>query len=451
MSKRHVRRTITLLTASTLALGIASSGILLSSAGASSSTPGVTSNSITIGAAVPLSGIASSYAPVSAAANAVFKWIDSKGGVNGRKIKYIRLDDCYDLAAVDASCTAGASTTTLSVNKVLVAQDHVFATVGSLGTQAEESVMNYLRGNGVPQLFVASGSIAWNNPKQYPDLFGYQPSYVMEGKIFARYIKTNDAGDTVGFIGQGDDFGADGYLGLVDGGATIASQNHLTYNPADAITGATSDVQADVATLQANKVQVVVLDSVPGFTTGILEIAHALGYTPKWIISSVGSDPTLVNSVLEDGATSLDYFPATNSNANPWVPWLRKVLEADPTDFPGFNASSVISGNDIYGAGYAVAFAETLRAEGKDVTRAGFVKTLERTTLATPSIEPLRYSGGNHQGLTGGAIAGVLPNGTSAPQYAQPTKTIFTTTDAADAPLTVVPKPIVQQIPAWLK
>ena len=451
MSKRRVRRTITLLTASTLALGIASSGVLISGAGASSSTPGVTSNSITIGASVPISGIADSYAPVSAAANAVFKWIDSKGGINGRKIKYIRLDDCYDLAAVDASCTAGASTTTLSVNKVLVAQDHVFATVGSLGTQAEESVENYLKGNGVPQLFVASGSIAWNNPSKYPDLFGFQSSYVMEGKIFARYIRTNFAGQTVGFIGQGDDFGTDGFLGLKDGGLNIAAANDLSYADADAITGASSDVQADVSTLQTNKVQVVVLDSVPGFTTGILEIAHALGYTPKWIISSVGSDPTLVNSVLEDGATSLDYFPATNSNANPWVPWLRKVLEADPTDFPGFSASSVISGNDIYGAGYAVAFAETLKAEGKDVTRAGFVKTLESTTLSTPAIMPLRYTKGNHQGLTGGALAGVLTNGTNAPQYAVPTKTIYTTTDANDAPLTVQTKPIVQQIPAWLK
>jgi ABC-type branched-subunit amino acid transport system substrate-binding protein len=451
MSKRRVRRTITLLSASALSLGIASSGVLISNANASTSTPGVTAKTITIGASVPISGIASSYAPVSAAANAVFKWINKLGGINGRDIKYIRLDDCYGLAAVDASCTAGASTTPLSVNKVLVAQDHVFATVGSLGTQAEESVMNYLKGNGVPQLFVASGSIAWNNPSKYPDLFGYQTSYVMEGKIFARYLRTNDAGQTVGFIGQNDDFGADGYLGLADGGLKIASANNLTYNAADAITGVTSDITADVSTLQTNKVQVVVLDSVPGFTQGILETAHALGYSPKWIISSVGSDPTLVNTVLEDGATSLDYFPATNSNANPWVPWLRKVLEADRTDFPGFKASSVISGNDIYGAGYAVAFAETLRAEGKDVTRAGFVKTLESTTLSTPATMPLRYTKGNHQGLTGGAITAVLPNGTSAPQYAQPTKTIFTTTDAGDSPLTVVSKPTVQQIPSWLK
>jgi ABC-type branched-subunit amino acid transport system substrate-binding protein len=282
-------------------------------------------------------------------------------------------------------------------------------------------------------------------------LFGYEPSYVVEGKIFARYIKTNFASDSIGFIGQNDDFGADGLLGLVDGGVKIASADNLTYNAADAITGTTSDITADVSQLQTDKVQVVVLDSTPGFTTGILETAHALGYTPKWIISSVGSDPTLVNSALEDGATSLDYFPATNSNANPWIPWLRRVLEADPADFPGFNASSVISGNDMYGAGYAVAFAETLKAEGRNVTRAGFVKTLESTTLSTPANTPLRYTKGNHQGLEGGAVSGVLPNGTNAPQYAVPSKTLFTSTNANNSSLKVVTKPVIQKIPSWLK
>jgi branched-chain amino acid transport system substrate-binding protein len=451
MFKRRLRRTVTLMSASALALGIASSGVLISNAGAASSTPGVTSTSITIGAAVPLSGVAAVYATVSASANAVFKYINKKGGINGRTIKYIRLDDCYDLAAYGLGCTAGASTTTLSVNQELVAQDHVCATVGSLGTAAEESVLGYLKGNHVPQLFVNSGSIAWDQPTKYPWLFGYQTSYVAESKIFARYIKTNFAGQSVGFIGQNDDFGADGYMGLVAGGITIASADHLSYNAADAITGSTSDITADVSQLQSDKIQVVVLDAVPGFTTGILETAHALGYTPKWIISSVGSDPTSVNSVLEDGATSLDYFPAANSNANPWIPWLRKVLEADPTDFPGFNGSSVITGNELYGAGYAVAFAETLKAEGRDVTRAGFVKTLENTTLSTPAIMPLRYTDGNHQGLQGGAIAGVLTNGTNAPQYAVPSKTIFTTTNANNSPLKVQAKPVVQKIPSWLK
>ncbi len=283
---------------------------------------------------MPLSGIAATYAPVSAAANAVFKWVNAHGGVNGRKIKYIRLDDCYDLAAYGLGCTAGASVTTLSQNQVLVAQDHVFATVGSLGTAAEESVESYLKQNGVPQLFVNSGSKAWDDPSQYPDLFGYQTSYNAEGKIFAHFIKTHFAGETVGFIGQNDDFGANGLLGLQDGGVSIASANNLTYNAADAVTGSSSDIQADVGTLAANKVQVVVLDSVPGFTTGILEVAHALGYSPTWIISSVGADPTSVNYAGEAGAYTLDYFPSVTDTGDPWIPWIRKVLMADKSDFP---------------------------------------------------------------------------------------------------------------------
>jgi ABC-type branched-subunit amino acid transport system substrate-binding protein len=167
---------------------------------------------------VPLSGIAASYASVSAAANAVFKYIDKLGGINGRKIKYIRLDDCYGLAAYGLGCTAGASTTPLSNNQELLAQDHVFATVGSLGTAAEMSVMSYLRQNNVPQLFVNSGSVEWNQPSSFPELFGYQTSYVAEGKIFAKYIKANFPTDTIGFIGQNDDFGATGLEGLKDGG-----------------------------------------------------------------------------------------------------------------------------------------------------------------------------------------------------------------------------------------
>jgi ABC-type branched-subunit amino acid transport system substrate-binding protein len=399
-----------------------------------------------------LSGIAATYAPVSAAANAVFKWVNAHGGVNGRKIKYIRLDDCYDLASYGLGCTAGASVTTLSQNQVLVAQDHVFATVGSLGTAAEESVESYLKQNGVPQLFVNSGSKAWDDPSQYPDLFGYQTSYNAEGKIFAKFIKTHYSGQTVGFIGQNDDFGANGLLGLEDGGITVASANSLTYNAADAITGSTSDIQADVATLQANKAQVVVLDSVPGFTTGILEVAHALGYSPTWIISSVGADPTSVDFAGEAGAYTLDYFPSVTDTGDPWIPWIRKVLLADKSDFPKFTSGSVLTGNELYGVGFGVAFVEALKAEGKTVTRAGFVKTLLTTTFSDPAITPLKYSGSNHQGLTGGVIAKIDANGSNAPIYATPVNgTVFTTGNSKSSPLKTTTRLTISPIPSWLK
>jgi ABC-type branched-subunit amino acid transport system substrate-binding protein len=448
----QLRRPLTLISALALSMAGLSTGLLASNASAAGSAPGVTSNSITIGATVPLSGIAASYAPVSAAANAVFKWIDAHGGINGRKIKYIRLDDCYDLAAYGLGCTAGASVTTLSQNQVLVAQDHVFATVGSLGTAAEESVESYLKQNGVPQLFVNSGSKAWDDPSKYPNLFGYQTSYNAEGKIFAHYIKTHLAGKTVGFIGQNDDFGANGFLGLEDGGLNIASADHLSYNAADAITGSSSDIQADVGTLAQNKVQVVVLDSVPGFTNGILEVAKALGYSPTWIISNVGADPMSVNNASEAGAITLDYFPAVTDTGDPWIPWIRQVLLADKADFPTFTSSSILTGNELYGVGYAVAFAETLKAEGRNVTRAGFVKTLESAKLSDPAITPLQYSKSNHQGLLGGVIAKIAPNGTSAPVLANLTNTtVFTTGNSAASPLSQTNTLTVSPIPSWLK
>jgi branched-chain amino acid transport system substrate-binding protein len=448
----RLRRPLTFISASALALAGLSTGLLAGNASAAGSTPGVTSNSITIGATVPLSGVAASYAPVSAAANAVFKWIDAHGGVNGRMIKYIRLDDCYDLAAYGLGCTAGASVTTLSQNQVLVAQDHVFATVGSLGTAAEESVESYLKQNGVPQLFVNSGSIAWDEPSKYPDLFGYQTSYVVEGKIFARYIEGHFPNETYGFIGQNDDFGADGYLGLEDAGLKINSANHLSYNAADAITGSSSDIQADVGTLAANHVQVVVLDAVPGFTNGILEVAKALGYSPQWVISSVGSDPSLVANASEAGAITMDYFPSVTDTGDPWIPWIRKVLLADKADFPNVTATSYLDGNELYGAGFAVAFAETLKAEGRNVTRDGFVKTLESIKLDDPAITPLQYSTSNHQGMEGGVIAKIAANGGKVPVVADLTNTtVFTSNNVASTPLKQVSNLLFSPIPSWLK
>ena len=451
MIKGRLTRTVTLLAASALTLGFAATGVGLSSAGAATATPGVTANSITIGATVPLSGIAVSYAEVSASANAVFNYINKHGGVNGRRIKYIRLDDCYNLAAFGLGCTAGPSTTTLSQTQVLDAQDHVFATVGSLGTAAQDSVLSYMKTNGVPQLFVNSGSSDWSQPSTYPNLFGFQASYQVEGKVFAQYIKTHDKGKSVGFIGQNDDFGAGGYAGLVNGGINIASDNHLSYNAADAVTGSISDIATDVSTLQSNGAKVVVLDSIPAFTSAILATAHQDGYSPQWIISSVGSDPISVNSPYEANAITFDSLPATNDKSNPWTPWLRSIILADKTDFPKFTAKSPMDGNMQYGAAFAVAFAETLKAEGKTVTRAGFVKTLESTKLATLTITPLQYSKSNHQGVLGGVIANISPNGSAAPIYFnEPSHVVYTTGNSKNTPIKTLPY-VVSPIPAWLK
>jgi len=138
----------------------------------------------------------------------------------------------------------------------------VFATVGSLGTPTQDSVRALLRGDDVPQLFVASGSQDWNNPQTYPGLFGWQPSYNEESKIFAKYITAAYPGAQVCFLGQDDDFGTDGLAGLVAGGVSLAVTD--LYSVPALVTSNGASVGPYVAAFQSAKCTVVVLDTIPG-------------------------------------------------------------------------------------------------------------------------------------------------------------------------------------------
>jgi len=458
----RLRRSAVVLTVSAVALGTISAGVFIGSAGAgaSGSTPGVTARTVTIGATVPLSGFAAGYAEVSAAAAAVFNYVNHKGGINGRKINYIRKDDCYNIDA--AGCTANVGATpTLTQTQTLVTQNNVFAEVGSLGTAAQDSVLAYLNQNKVPDLFVSSGSSDWNQAKKYPALFGYQSSYRAEGKIFASWIKKNESGATVGIIGQGDDFGANGLAGLLSGGLTMAAANQLTYNPVNLLNppALQAELVQDLTVLKTNNATVVVLDAIPPVVQGILLIAHQLSFTPQWVISSVGSDPLSVATPLEVGAITMNYFPSTATTSNPWNAWVKKVIRAAPnasTNFPnyftGANAG-VLDANMQYGAGYAVAFCEALKSLGKNVTRAGILKAMTTVKFSTPSLVPLAYTKGQHQGMQGGSIARVVANTvpTSPPQYAALLGNAeYTTGDYANTKI-VTSHQKVTPIPSWLK
>ena len=162
MGKTKMRRVTITGTALMLCMGLVTAGSSLVASGATAKrVPGVTAHQITIGATVPLTGIASSgYNEVAKAANAVFKYVNSKGGVAGRKVKYVLKDDCYGTPGFGCTGTPNTATQTHALLGL-----PVFATVGSLGTPTQDTVRSLLRGDGVPQLFVNSGSRDWNNLK----------------------------------------------------------------------------------------------------------------------------------------------------------------------------------------------------------------------------------------------------------------------------------------------
>jgi branched-chain amino acid transport system substrate-binding protein len=435
-----------------LCTGLVMAGSSIANAGAATKkVPGVTATTITIGATVPLTGIAAAgYDEVANSAAAVFKWVNSHGGVNGRKIKYVLKDDCYGTPGF--GCTGTPSTVTQTHALLSIP---VFATVGSLGTPTQDSVRSLLKANGVPQLFVNSGSLDWDNPGTYPGLYGWQPSYNEESKIFGKYINATYPGASVCFLGQGDDFGTDGLAGLVAGGVSPTVTDLYSVDSLVASSGAS--IAPYMSAFQSAKCTVVVLDTIPGATDAALGAALQLSYSPHWVISSVGSDPVTVDAAFagklpidpEVGATSFSFLP-TPGSSSAWIPWMRKVLGADAAQIPvagGYTSATPLDGNMEYGIGWGVAFVEALKDAGRNFTRASFLKVLNSTTFSqTPSLLPLSYTSTDHQGLNGGFLTTV----TSATSVSPITGTIYQTDSTSGGAITVATKKS-SGIPAWLK
>jgi len=165
-------------------LAIIASAVLLTAVAACSASnspaskatvPGVTDTSILVGTHQPLTGPASGgYSKIAPATKAYFDYVNSKGGVFGRKITYKIDDDTYNPA------------TTQTVVRDLVQRDKVFAILNGLGTPTHTGVLDFLKTNKIPDLFVASGSATWNQPGKYPNTFAMQPDYITYGKILAR-------------------------------------------------------------------------------------------------------------------------------------------------------------------------------------------------------------------------------------------------------------------------
>ena len=167
--------------------------------------PGASDTEIKVGNIMPYSGPASSYGVIGKTEAAYFKMINDAGGINGRKINFVTYDDGYSPPkAVEQA-------------RKLVESDEVLLIFNSLGTPSNSAIAKYMNAKKVPQLFVATGATKWNDPKNFPWTIGWQPSYQVEGRIYAAYILKNYPGKTIGILYQNDDFGKDYVIGMHEG------------------------------------------------------------------------------------------------------------------------------------------------------------------------------------------------------------------------------------------
>src|SRR3954452_9328670 len=164
--------------------------------GSGGGAPGVTKDTIKLGGSYPFSGPASAYGTIGRAAKAHFDWVNSKGGVNGRKIEFKTLDDGYDPARA------------VSNARRLVTQENVFALFNTLGTANNLAIWDYTNQQKVPQVYVATGASEFGeDPDKHPFTIGWQPDYVSEAKTYADFLKKEKPNAKVAVLYQNDSFG----------------------------------------------------------------------------------------------------------------------------------------------------------------------------------------------------------------------------------------------------
>ena len=314
---------------------------------------------IRIGNTMPYSGPASAYGVIGKTIAAYFAKLNAEGGINGRKINFISYDDGY------------SPQKTVELTKKLVEDDKVLFIFAGLGTATSAATRPYLNSNKVPQLFVASGASMWDQPRDFPWTFGFQPSYQTEAHIYAQYLlEKHQGGGKIAILYQDDDFGKDYIKGLTDGlGGKIPIIAQASYKVTD------TNVNQQIAALKASGADILLDVTTPKFAAMAIRRVAELGWKPEHFISTVSES---VAAVLQpaglqnaEGIFSAGYTwegddpeAASDPAFREWSAFMDRYL----ADTPKTNILTVF--------GYTIAnlMVDVLRQCGDDLSRDNIVK-----------------------------------------------------------------------------
>jgi ABC-type branched-subunit amino acid transport system substrate-binding protein len=373
---------------------IAAGAMVLSTVPAQATeTTGVTATSIKLGISSPKTGSAGLvYGKVPGAMKAYFDYINANGGVNGRKITLISHDDKY------LPRLAATQTTKLVLN------DKVFAIVGALGTATHSNAYNAakLAKNNVPSLFVNTGFSGFANKAKYPTAFMVLPSYAMEAKIMAKFIKDTPAlAPQASFlIAQDDEFGIDGVGGFKSAGHTFAAAP--TLYPQGGLTAALAEGALTRLSAVPGK-PILILFGTTDTTATILKAAEKLSLTTKFTFmgGSVGADANTllalgVKATTVDGVISASFFPDAKDVTDPYVKQFTEINTQ-------YNKGVTFDNTVLQGMNSAMLTVQALRAAGKNLTRTGLMSAIDTkgSTFASAGLVPLNYSATSRVGYNG--------------------------------------------------
>src|SRR5581483_12231754 len=317
--------------------------------------PGASDTEIKIGQTMPYSGPASPYGQIGKAQAAYFQMINEQGGINGRKIKFISLDDSY------------SPPKTVEQTRKLVEQEQVLLLFNSLGTAPNTAIHKYVNQKKIPHLFVASGATKWGDPKNYPWTMGWQPNYQTEARAYAVYILKNLPNAKIAVLYQNDDYGKDYLQGFHDGLGDKAAKmivKEVSYETTD------PTVDSQIVTLKASGADVFFNITTPKFAAQAIRKAYDIGWHPVHFLNnvSISTATVLKPAGLEKakGLISVGYGKditdpqwQNGQDYKDYVAWLNKYMPGAKLD----------DANNGYGYLTAMTLVHVLKACGDNLTR----------------------------------------------------------------------------------
>ena len=333
--------------------------------------PGVTDSSIKIGQTMPYSGPASAYGVVGKAEAAYMAMVNEQGGVNGRKIDLLSLDDGY------------SPPKTVEQTRRLVEQEEVLMIYQSLGTPTNTAIQKYLNAKKVPHLFLATGAAKWGEPKTFPWTMGFNPTYQIEARIYAQHILKTRPDAKIAVIYQNDDFGKDyivGFKGMLGDKAAKMIVAEQTYEVTD------PTVDSQVVSLKSSGADMLLTFATPKFAAQVIRKVGELGWKPTHYLTNVSAS---VSAVLQPagldkatGIISATYFKdptdpqwKNDPAVKTWEAWMKKYHPS----------GSLEDGLNVYGYIAGQALVHVLKACGDDLSRENIMRqaaNLKKVELA---------------------------------------------------------------------
>ncbi|MCW5735448.1 MAG: ABC transporter substrate-binding protein [Enhydrobacter sp.] len=325
---------------------------------------------IVIGQTAPYSGPLSALSVVGNTHKAFFTRLNEQGGITGRKVRLLSLDDGY------------SPPKTVEMTRQLVERDNALLIFASIGTPTSAAVHRYLNGRKVPQLFVASGASQWADPEKFPWTMGWQISYPAEARIFAKYVLDNIKDAKIAILSQNDDSGKDMVAGLREGLGDAANRlivRAVTYEVTD------PTVDSQVFDLKASGANVFMNFATPKFAAQAIRRAHEAGWRPTQFVSSVSSSVAALKPAGAEAGRGIIVTQFLKDPADaawkddPGVREYRAFLEKY---YPNGNAA------DAFGT-FAYSLAQTLV---QVIQQCGGTVTRERIMQEAANLKQLRLS-----------------------------------------------------------